>query len=52
MTAYIVQLAKGEAAFGSLEYKTIFVVGLLLFIMTLMLNLAGHWVVRKWRQEY
>ncbi len=52
MTAYIVQLALGEAAHGSLEYNTIFAVGLLLFVMTLCMNLLGYWVVRRWRQAY
>ena len=52
MTAYIVQLALGEAPHGSLEYNTIFAVGLVLFFMTLGMNLLGHWVVRKWRQAY
>ncbi len=52
MTAYIAQLAQGEASHDSVEYKTIFAVGLLLFFMTLALNLFGHWVVRRWRQAY
>ena len=52
MTAYIVQLALGEAPHGTLEYNTIFAVGLLLFIMTLGMNLLGFWVVRRWRQAY
>ncbi|MCL0028874.1 phosphate ABC transporter permease subunit PstC [Dehalococcoidia bacterium] len=52
MTAFIVQLSLGEAVHGSLEFNTIFAVGLLLFVMTLVLNLLGHWVVRRWRQAY
>ena len=41
MTAYIVQVSLGEAAHGSLEYNTIFAVGLLLFMMTLLMSSAG-----------
>ena len=52
MTAYIAQLAQGEASHDSVEYKTIFAVGLLLFVMTLSLNLLGQYVVRRWRQVY
>ena len=52
MTAYIAQLAQGEASHDSVEYKTIFAVGLLLFVMTLSLNLLGQYVVRRWRQAY
>ena len=48
MTAYIVQLSLGETPHGSLEYNTIFAVGLLLFLMTLAMNVLGHWVVRRW----
>ncbi|MDA0770622.1 MAG: phosphate ABC transporter permease subunit PstC [SAR202 cluster bacterium Casp-Chloro-G4] len=52
MTSYIVQLSLGEAAHGSLEFNTIFAVGLLLFLMTLVMNLLGFWVVRRWRMKY
>lgn len=52
MTAYIVQLSLGEAAHGSLEFNTIFAVGLLLFMMTLVMNTLGFWVVRRWRMSY
>jgi phosphate transport system permease protein len=52
MTAYIVQLSLGEAAHGSLEFNTIFAVGILLFVMTLVMNVLSHWVVRRWREVY
>ena len=52
MTAYIVQLSLGEAVHGSIEFRTIFAVGLLLFVITLGMNLLGHWAVRRWRQKY
>jgi len=52
MTAYIVQVALGEAPRGSLEYNTIFAVGLLLFVMTLGMNVLGNVFVRKFRQAY
>ena len=52
MTAYIVQLSLGEAPVGSLEYNTIFAVGLLLFAMTFVMNLLGFWVVRRFREVY
>ena len=52
MTAYIVQLSLGEAPVGSLEYNTIFAVGLLLFFMTFVMNLLGFWVVRRFRELY
>ena len=52
MTAYIVQLSLGETPHGSLEFNTIFAVGLLLFFMTLLMNVLGHIVVRRWGLKY
>lgn len=52
MTAFIVQLALGEAPHGSLEFNTIFAVGLLLFAMTLGMNVLGHFLVKRFREEY
>ncbi|MBI2847757.1 MAG: phosphate ABC transporter permease subunit PstC [Chloroflexi bacterium] len=52
MTSYIAQISLGETPHGTVEYYTIFAVGLLLFIMTLLLNLFGQWFVRRYRQKY
>jgi phosphate transport system permease protein len=52
MTGYIAQLALGETPQGTIEYKTIFAVGLLLFFMTLVMNIAGRWFVGRYRQQY
>ena len=52
MTAFIVQISLGEAPHGSLEYSTIFAVGLVLFVMTLSLNIIGKWLVSKYSENY
>ena len=52
MTAYIVQVSQGETPQGSLEYRTLFAVGLLLFVMTLFMNMLGRWFVSRFRQRY
>jgi len=52
MTAYIVQISLGETPHGTVEYYTIFAVGLLLFIMTLAMNLFSQWFVRRYREKY
>ncbi len=52
ITAYIVTVSQGETPQGSIEYQSIFAVGLLLFILTLIMNLIGRWVVYKYAQEY
>jgi phosphate transport system permease protein len=52
MTAYIVQVSLGDVPAGTLEFKTIFAVGMTLFVTTLALNLASHRLVRRYRQKY
>lgn len=47
MTAYIVQVSLGDTPAGTLEYRTIFAVGMSLFVFTLMLNLAAHALRRR-----
>ena len=52
MTAYIAQVSLGEVPHGTLEYKTIFAVGLTLFFITLLMNLVSNAVLRKYREVY
>lgn len=52
MTAYIVQVSLGDTPAGSLAYKTIFVVGMTLFLITLTLNIFSFWFVRRFREKY
>ena len=52
MTAYIVQVSLGDTPQGTLEYRTIFAVGTLLFVGTFMLNLASAWLRERYREEY
>jgi len=52
MTAYIVQVSLGDTPHGSIEYKTIFAVGMSLFVITLIMNLIAQYMTRRWREEY
>jgi phosphate transport system permease protein len=52
MTAYIVQVSLGDTPAGTLEYRTIFAVGMLLFLATFGLNLVSHWLRERFREEY
>lgn len=52
MTAYIVQVSLGDTPQQNIEYKTLFAVGLLLFLMTLVMNLISHWITRRYREMY
>ena len=50
MTAFMVQISMGDVEVGSIEYQTLFAVGILLFLMTLGMNLLSHWVVKKFNR--
>jgi len=50
MTAYIVQVSMGDLPHGSIGYQTIFVTGLMLFLMTLVFNIAGHILKKRLRR--
>jgi phosphate transport system permease protein len=47
MTAFIVQVAQGDVPQDTLAYRTLFVVGALLFALTLALNMLARWAVRR-----
>lgn len=52
MTAFIVQVSLGDTPHQSIAYKTIFAVGLLLFVMTFIMNVISHWITRRYREVY
>ncbi|MDT8435855.1 MAG: phosphate ABC transporter permease subunit PstC [Gemmatimonadota bacterium] len=52
MTAYIVQISLGETPHGTLEYQTIFAVGLVLFVLTLGMNILSQRITRRFREAY
>ena len=52
LTAYIVMVANGDTSHGSVEYYTIYAVGMVLFVMTLVMNLLAGYIKKKFREEY
>lgn len=52
LASFIGATAKGDIPTGSIEYKTIFAVGTLLFVLTLVMNLISIRFVRRFRQVY
>ena len=52
MTAFIGATGIGDVPTGSIEYKTIFAVGLTLFVITLFMNMISIHLVRKYREIY
>src|SRR5690606_35660425 len=49
MTTYVVQVSMGDTPTGTLEYRTIFVVGTAVFLMAFAMNASSHWFRRRFR---
>ncbi|RJQ46994.1 MAG: phosphate ABC transporter permease subunit PstC [Gammaproteobacteria bacterium] len=52
ITAYIVQVSLGDLPHGSIGYQTIFAAGLTLLLITLLFNIAGHLLRKRFREAY
>ena len=52
MTAFIAATGQGDVPTGSIEYKTIFAVGLTLFVATFLMNIISIRLVRRYREVY
>ena len=52
MTGYIVQVSLGDTPAGTIEYRTIFAVGLTLFAITLIMNMCSFWIRNRYREVY
>jgi phosphate transport system permease protein len=52
MTAYIVEVSQGDTPAGTPEYRSIFAVGLALFVTTMFLNVLAQWFVSRVREKY
>lgn len=52
MTAYIVQVSLGDTPVGTMEYQSLFAVGMALFVMTLFFNILSNLIVKKYREVY
>jgi phosphate transport system permease protein len=52
MTAYIVQVSLGDTPYGSIEYTSIFAVGMVLFLITLSMNIVSQWIKGRYREVY
>lgn len=52
LTAYIVNVATGDHEAGAAIWDSLFAVGTLLFLMTLILNVTSHYIVKKFREQY
>lgn len=52
MTGHIVRISGGDLSYDSIDYNSIFAIGLLLFVMTLTLNIISQRIVRRFREVY
>nr|WP_230682379.1 hypothetical protein [Gimesia maris] len=52
MTAYIVQVSQGDTPTGTVEYRTIFAVGLALFITTMIMNVIAQYILSRVGERY
>lgn len=52
MTGHIVRISQGDISYNSLDYNSLFAIGLLLFLMTLTLNIISQQIVKRYREEY
>jgi len=52
ITAFIVQVAMGDLPHGSIGYQSIFAAGLTLFLLTLVFNVLGYFVRKRFREAY
>jgi len=52
LASYIAGVSQGDLPHGSVGYQTIFAAGLTLLVLTLLLNIGGHWLRKKYREVY
>ena len=52
ITAYIVQVSLGDLPHGSIGYQSIFAAGLALMVMTLVFNIGGYLLRKRYREAY
>lgn len=52
MTAFIVQVSKGDTPYGTIEYYTLFAVALVLFAITFAMNVVANKIQRRFREVY
>jgi phosphate transport system permease protein len=52
MTGHIARISGGDLSYNSVDYNSLFAIGLTLFVMTLLLNLVSRWVTKRFREVY
>jgi phosphate transport system permease protein len=52
MTGHIVRISGGDISYDSMDYRSLFAIALVLFLVTLVLNMVSRRIVKKYREVY
>ena len=52
MTGHIARISGGDLSYNSIDYASLFAIAMMLFLLTLVLNLISQWVVNRFRERY
>lgn len=52
MTGHIARISGGDLPYGTIDYTSLFAIALMLFLLTLILNLISQWIIAKFREQY
>ncbi len=52
MTGHIARISGGDLSYNTIDYTSLFAIALMLFLLTLVLNLISQWVVNRFRERY
>ena len=52
MTGHIARISGGDLSYNSIDYTSLFAIAMMLFLVTLVLNLISQWVVNRFREQY
>jgi phosphate transport system permease protein len=52
MTGHIARISGGDLSYNTIDYTSLFAIAMMLFLVTLVLNLISQWVVNKFREQY
>jgi phosphate transport system permease protein len=52
MTGHIARISGGDLSYNSIDYTSLFAIAMMLFLLTLVLNLISQWVVSRFRERY
>ena len=52
MTGHIVRISGGDISYNTIDYNSLFAIGLLLFVLTMLFNIVSGAITRRFREVY